>query len=249
MEYWSDGSSIHLLCAKLKKLKNVVVLWQLNKNMQNHSELLCIEQKMAEIFEKCPSQVFTLEELNLLRSLKQKKDKLLEAEESTWRLRSRAIWIEKGDKNTKKNHKYTTQRRCQNTIWDIADDDGCIKSSEKDIKEVAFKHFQSQYSAIVAEDTCNQISVLKDVPRFFNDDESDEIGKPVTLEEVKETINKMPKEKIPGPDGWTQELFQDFFDIMGEDLHRAVEESIYSGHIPGALNATFFSLIPKVSKP
>jgi hypothetical protein len=87
------------------------------------------------------------------------------------------------------------------------------------------------------------------VPRFFNDDESDEIGKPVTLEEVKETINKMPKENIPGPDGWTHELFQDFFDIMGEDLHRAVEESRYSGHILGAFNATFFSIIPKVSYP
>jgi hypothetical protein len=120
------------------------------------------------------------------------------------------------------------------------------KSSEKDIKEFSFKHFQSHYSAIVVENTCNQISVLKDVLRFFK---SDEIGKPITLDEVKETINKMPKEKSPGPNGWTQELFWAFFDIMGEDLHRAVEESRYSGHISGALNATFFALIPKVSKP
>jgi hypothetical protein len=59
----------------------------------------------------------------------------------------------------------------------------------------------------------------------------------------------MPKEKIPGPDGWTHELFQTFFDIMGEDLHKVVEESRSTGHIPGALNATFFALIPKVSKP
>jgi hypothetical protein len=58
----------------------------------------------------------------------------------------------------------------------------------------------------------------------------------------------MSKEKIIGPDKWTQELFQDLFDIMGEDLHREVEESIYSGHIMGALNATLFSLIPNLSK-
>jgi hypothetical protein len=102
---------------------------------------------------------------------------------------------------------------------------------------------------IEAEDTCNQIKVLKNVPKFFNDSESDEIGKSVTLEEVKETVSTMPKDKSPGPDGWTQELFQDFFDILGEDLHKAVEESRCTGIIPGALNATFFALIPKVSKP
>jgi hypothetical protein len=36
---------------------------------------------------------------------------------------------------------------------------------------------------------------------------------------------------------------------MGEDLHRVVEESRCTGHILGALNATFFSLIPKVRNP
>jgi hypothetical protein len=59
----------------------------------------------------------------------------------------------------------------------------------------------------------------------------------------------MPKEKSPGPDGWTQELFHTFFDIMGEDLLNAVEESRCTGYIPGALNATFYALIPKISKP
>jgi hypothetical protein len=54
MENWSNDSLIHLLCAKLKKLKNNVILWHLNKNMQNRYEILCIEQKMVEIFEKCP---------------------------------------------------------------------------------------------------------------------------------------------------------------------------------------------------
>jgi hypothetical protein len=76
-----------------------------------------------------------------------------------------------------------------------------------------------------------------------------EIGKPVSITELKDTIDNMPKEKSPGLDGWTQELFHSFFDIMGLDLLRAVEESRTTGYIPGALNATFFALIPKISKP
>jgi hypothetical protein len=249
MANWLDSSPILLLCTKLRNLKKAVVHWQSDKKKQLHTKLLLIEQKMSEVFEKFPSQVFSQGDLNLLRSLKQRKDKILEMEESTWRLRSRAIWIEKGDKNTKFFHKYATHRRSQNTIWDISDEEGCTKSTDNDIKEITYKHFKSQFKEIGAEDTYNQIKVIKEVPRFFNDVESDEIGKPVTLKEVEEVVSKMPRDKSPGPDGWTHEIFHFFFDLMGEDLVKAIEESRITGHIPGALNATFFALIPKVSKP
>jgi hypothetical protein len=76
-----------------------------------------------------------------------------------------------------------------------------------------------------------------------------EIGKVVSIDEVRDTVNKMPKDKSPGPDGWTQELFQYFFEILGDDLLMAIEESRITGFIPGSLNATFYALIPKVSKP
>jgi len=76
-----------------------------------------------------------------------------------------------------------------------------------------------------------------------------EIGKPVTLTELKYTIDIMPKDKSPGPDRRTQEIFHSFFQIMGMDLLKAVEESCSTGYIIGALNANFFTLIPKVSKP
>jgi hypothetical protein len=184
-----------------------------------------------------------------MRALKTRKENILAIEESTWRLRSRALWLQKGDKNTSFFHKYATQRRNHNTIWDISNDDGKVLSSESEIKEFAYKYFQEQYSAPEMEDMRNQIHILKYVPRMFSDVESDEIGKPVSIEEVEFIVNKMPKEKSPGPDGWTQELFRSFFDIMGKDLLWAVEESRVSGFISGALNATFFALIPKVRKP
>jgi hypothetical protein len=75
------------------------------------------------------------------------------------------------------------------------------------------------------------------------------IGKLVTLTEIKDTIDIMPRDKSLCLDGWTQELFQSFFEIMGLDLLKAMEESRITGYIPRALNATFLTLIPKVRKP
>jgi len=59
----------------------------------------------------------------------------------------------------------------------------------------------------------------------------------------------MPKDKSPGPNGWTQELFKHLFDIMGNELLGAIEESKIFGKVIGLLNATFVALIPKDLKP
>jgi hypothetical protein len=128
-----------------------------------------------------PITVFEQEDMDILKALKQKKESILSIEESTWRLRSRAIWLNNGDKNTKFFHKYATQRRSQNTIWDIEDDVGVFIHPNYEIKKIALKHFKDQYSAIEAEDTCSQIKVLEHMPKFFNDTESDEIDKAVTI--------------------------------------------------------------------
>jgi hypothetical protein len=51
-------------------------------------------------------------------------------------------------------------------------------------------------------------------------------------------VESMPRDRILGPDGWTQELFHHFFDFMGVDLVVVVEESRLSGKVCGSLNAT-----------
>jgi Flp pilus assembly CpaE family ATPase len=134
MSHWSESSNIQLLCSKLKQLKKAVILWQREKKAQLQSDLLLIESRMADLFDKNPSQVFQQDDLDLLKVLKQEKDKILAVEEDTWRLRSRAIWLSSGDKNTKFFHKYATMRRSQNTIWDIEDESGILHSSESEIK-------------------------------------------------------------------------------------------------------------------
>jgi hypothetical protein len=83
MKTWYNYSSIILLCKKLRNLKKVVILWQRNKKSHMHTELLHIGDKFTELFETFPSQVFAQEDLDLLRTLKQKKDHILAYEEAT----------------------------------------------------------------------------------------------------------------------------------------------------------------------
>jgi hypothetical protein len=68
MKSWTNNSSILLLCSKLKHLKGFVIQWQIAKKKQLLAELNFIELKLSEIFERCPSQIFEQEDLDLLKS-------------------------------------------------------------------------------------------------------------------------------------------------------------------------------------
>jgi hypothetical protein len=126
--------------------------------------------------------------LSLVGALKKRQSRIHSLVEESWRQKSRATWIKSGDKNTSFFHKYATHRRNINTIWDISDEEGNNFSTLTDIRATTFNHFKSLFSEIGYEDMPTQFNVIKEVPRFFTDEESNEVGKTISIEELKEVI-------------------------------------------------------------
>jgi len=127
--------------------------------------------------------------------------------------------------------------------------EGTNQSSREALRSATFNYFRSHYKATEKEDTLEQLQVIKQVSCFFSDEETNELGKQITLHEVEKTVEIMPKDKSLDPYGWTHELFHHFFDIMGSDLLVVVEESRLTSRVSGSLNATSVALILKESKP
>ena len=69
--------------------------------------------------------------------------------------------------------------------------------------------------------------------------------RPIEQEEVKEAVMQMEKGSAPGPDGFTVDFYQFFWDLVKEEVWEIVEESRKSKSIIKAFNATFLTLIPK----
>ena len=86
-------------------------------------------------------------------------------------------------------------------------------------------------------------------PKMTEKEDEDRFLEPITLHEVEAVLKGFKKDKSPGLDGWPVEFFLDFFDLVGEDLVLAVEQAKIDGKVPGALNSTFLSLIPKCENP
>ena len=58
----------------------------------------------------------------------------------------------------------------------------------------------------------------------------------------------MPKNKAPGPDGFTAEFYQASWHFLGKDIVELAEESRRTRQVFSGLNPTFLTLIPKYDK-
>jgi hypothetical protein len=67
----------------------------------------------------------------------------------------------------------------------------------------AFNFYKYLYKAKDREDTLTQLNVFKEVPRFFSDEEINEVGKQATLHEIEKIVEMMTKDKRLGPYRWT----------------------------------------------
>jgi len=67
--------------------------------------------------------------------------------EESWRLKSRATWLESGDENTKLFQSFTKGRRCSNTIWHLRDQGGNLETTFYGMSRLDKNHFQELIKA------------------------------------------------------------------------------------------------------
>jgi hypothetical protein len=88
-----ETSASNFLVTKLKHLKKAVIQWQKEKALKLRTELDIVVNQIQNLFLSYPSQIFPENIKNLLFKLEKRKAEILQIEEQSWRLKSKAIWI------------------------------------------------------------------------------------------------------------------------------------------------------------
>ena len=110
-------------------------------------------------------------------------------------------------------------------------------------------HFRDLYKDPANTNLTEIIRVARLFPRFFDQEVEEHLMRPVSIQELEDTLKWFQKDKSPGSDGWPIEFYLDFFNIMGQDILNLVEECRTTGRLYDTYNATFISLIPKSDDP
>ena len=82
----------------------------------------------------------------------------------------------------------------------------------------------------------------------LNQEEIENINRPITSTEIETVIQNLPTYKSTGPDGFTGEFYQTFREELTPILLKLFQKTAEEGTLPNSLYKATITLIPKPDK-
>ena len=184
--------------------------------------------------------------VDFFMQLKGEVSDLLRLEEKMWQQRSHDHWMISGDRNSKYFHNRASQRFRRNKISELCNADGVLVSGDEGVSAMVVEYYTKLYTSSDPIEGGEVVQFIK--PKVTEEMNRDLIGE-FSRDEVEMAVKQMAPLKAPGPDGMPPIFFQKFWNIIGDDVVKAIHSCLNSGNILPGLNHTFISLIPKVKHP
>jgi len=156
-------------------------------------------------------------------------------------LRSRISWLKDGDANTRLFHLHARHRKRRNFIGKLITGERICTSHEEKAAIIDDFYEDLLGTCTVREHTINLANLGIDTH-----DMSD-LDLPFTENEVWRTIQQLPSDKAPGPDGFTGCFYKSCWPIIKDDIMVAVS-AVWSRKMGnfGTLNSAYITLLPKM---
>ncbi|GJV80214.1 RNA-directed DNA polymerase, eukaryota [Tanacetum coccineum] len=153
-------------------------------------------------------------------------------------------WAIEGDENSKFFHGIINRKRANLAIKGVMVDGEWVDDPCR-VKEEFRLHFANRFRAPAA----NRCKLNYTFPNRLSSDQLDMLESPISRDEVRNAVWGCGENKSPGPDGFTFEFFQKFWDTLGSDFCAAVEWFFDHSSFSRGCNSSFIALIPKNHDP
>jgi hypothetical protein len=214
---FSSDDKIRVLHVKLSRLAKALRRWSCQQ-LRPLKFLSDIATTIVQLLDQAQEQRFlTPAELDLRRKAKARILGFTALRRIKIRQRSRLTWIRLGDANTKFFHLRANARGRKNFIPQLSAQ-GSLVTSHQDKEDELYRHF----STILGQHTQRESQLNLDSLNITSHDLHD-LDAPFLEEELKTSVMQTPKEKAPGPDGYTGLFYKICRDIIKVDLLAALQ--------------------------
>jgi hypothetical protein len=164
-------------------------------------------------------------------------------ERTMWRQRSRFLWLKEGDCDSKFFHIKASARRRKSFIPSITVGD--VTTVDQEMKKQAiWQHFNNLIGTYQPNINSINLAALQ-----FPEINLQSLSSPILEDEVKAAVMETHPEKAPGPDGFTGLFYRVMWDIIKDDVMKAIKLLENAGtqglHL---LNNALMVLLPKSSE-
>ena len=140
------------------------------------------------------------------------------------------------------------KKREKNQINKIRNEKGELTTDNAEIQRIIRDYYEQLYG--------NKIDNLEEMDRFLekfnlprlNQEEIEITNNPITSTEIEAVIKNLPKNKSPGPDGFTGELYQTFREELIPMLLKLFQKVADEGTLPNSFYKATITLIQKPDK-
>ena len=149
--------------------------------------------------------------------------------------------INEGDSNTRYYHARVNGRRRKNRITSLEHEGEPIEGDAK-----LMEHIANYYKTLFGQADNSNINLDIQNPEGISPQEESDLIKPFSVEEIRDVVFNMEKNKSPGPDGFAVDFYQHFWEMLNTDL-KAILDDFHSGKVGLArLNYGIITLVLKV---
>lgn len=161
------------------------------------------------------------------------------------KIRSRAHWIQNGDRGSKFFFNLLKQKQTKESIDRLLIDNQDI--SDPVIINQAFADYyrnlftsEDSMEAVVLRNKCKPL-----IPNMLDNDDITILSKDISFDKVEKAINSLNNDKAPSPDGLPVEFYKANISWICKDLHDIYVEAIANGSLGPKINSDIIKLLPK----